>query len=120
MDQAQAKFIKSALGFNPNRCRATALLQTTRTTPISDTIHIQRLDLLRMSLLSDANAQQFYVNALTNHAGYEKKHISRVLSICNNRIIDFMSNVFNDNYRNTCKKNLRCHSVDGQNGLVDT
>ena len=70
MDQAQAKFIKSALGFNPNRCRATALLQSTRTTPILDTI--QSLDLLRMSLLSDANAQQFYVNVLTNHAGNEK------------------------------------------------
>ena len=29
-----------------------------------------------------------------------------------------MSYVFNDNYRNTYKKNLRCHQVDGQNGLI--
>ena len=31
-----------------------------------------------------------------------------------------MSYVFNDNYRNTYKKNLRCHPVDRQNGLIDS
>ena len=74
-----------------------------------------------MSLLSDANAQQFYVNVLSNHAGYVKNTlIDKVLSICNKQKIDFMSYVFNDNYRNTYKKNLQYQPVDGQNGLIDS
>ena len=74
-----------------------------------------------MSLLSDANAQQFYVNVLSNHAGYVKNTlIDKVLSICNKQKIDFMTYVFNDNYRNTYKKNLQYQPIDGQNGLIDS
>jgi hypothetical protein len=121
LDRLQARFIKCALGLNPRRCRTTALLQATKTLPISQTIDIQCLELLRSCLFGSSSAQQFYTHILSeNDCHMQRTLLERVSSFCNQTNIDLMKYVFNDTYRNSKKCILQEHLPGGQNGLIDS
>jgi hypothetical protein len=123
LDRQQAKLIKTVLGINPRQCHTTPLLQAVGILPVSSSISIQSLDLLRQCLISDVNSSNFY-SFILKDCGSDSltKHIlpRRILSLNGCENVQILKYMFNDSYRRKIKRDLLCHPGETNAGLVDS
>ena len=123
LDTLQGQFIKNVLGINSSQCRTSPLLCAFGILPVSHTINIQCLDLLRSCLLTESSAHDFYSFILNNaeNTQYIKKTVvGRVLSFTQSENIELLKYCFMDPYRNQTKRTLLSKSYTKDNGLVDS
>ena len=121
LDRQQAKLIKCTLNLNPRRTHTTALLEAIKIPPISKTINIQSLELLRQCLFDDSCCKDFYTYILNENLSLINNTLmGRVLNYTSRKNVNLLKYVFNDCYRRMAKQKLSSHVKNGQNGLVDT
>ena len=121
LDKLQANLIIVVLGLS-KYCHSTHLMQALRIKPISHTIQILSLDLLRTCILSNSKTKEFYSHLyqIRQTKSVRKTLISRVHTFATNKNIDVIKYIFINEYRTSVKKMLSAHTTNGHNGMVDS
>jgi len=116
LESAQGKLVKGFLGLRKTSY-TTPLIQALRIPPISTSVGLASLDLLRSSLLHGSSASQFYSHALVRPACTSDSLVQRSSLFASKHNILLHSYIFNDQYRISCKTRLKAAEP---NGVVDS
>ena len=121
LDKIQSKLMKASLGL-PSCCRTTPLLQALNVKPVSSTIMMSSLRLLKSCLFSTSLTRKFYTNIMMQDQYYTggKTLFDRVSCYTRLQNIDLYKYLFNDKYCTAMTRELKLGVPNGVCGLVDS
>ena len=122
LDSFQAKLIKAFLGLG-KKTYTSQLLEAVRVSPISDSIGVASMDLLRSCLVNDSKSTNFYSFLLSktkNSKTLEKTLVGRAYMAAQHHSVNLYQYIFNNSYRKQCKHRFNIGVRPGQDGMVDS
>ena len=122
LDSFQAKLIKAFLGLG-KRTYTSQLLEAVRVLPISNSIGVASMDLLRSCLVNDSKSTNFYSFLLSktkNSKTLEKTLVGRAYMAAQHHSVNLYQYIFNNSYRKQCKHRFNIGVRPGQDGMVDS
>jgi hypothetical protein len=120
LDRVQGKLLKVLLGL---RCSShtTPLLQALSIDPISMSVGLNSLNLLRSCLLYNSSASHFYAYLLHCKSEVTKKTlVGRVHEYTSQNDINLLEFILCNKYRSTVLKSAKCNVNIGTDGIVDS
>ena len=118
LDKMQNKFVRQCVGLH-KYCHVSPLLKATGILPMSESIVVQTLDLLKMCMLNESVARDLYSEIIFNKFN-KNTLINRASQLAVKNDVDLIRYIFNNNYYCRIKHTMKGHVRPGTNGLVDT